>query len=72
MAEFSAAWREDKSKKRTYPNGQVERVVLENILCGAKIVRRYNEVGTLIFTNEKLKFEIWRAEWLSSFFTPNT
>ena len=53
MAEFSAAWREEKSKKRTYPNGQVERVVLENILCGAKIVRRYNEVGTLIFTNEK-------------------
>ena len=54
MAEFSAAWREDKSKKRTYPNGQVERVVLENILCGAKIVRRYNEVGTLIFTRPML------------------
>ena len=52
MKEFSGAWRQDKSESMIYPNGQIAREVWENIVTGAKIVRRYNEMGTLIYTNE--------------------
>lgn len=53
MKEFSGAWRQDKSESMIYPNGQIAREVWENIVTGAKIVRRYNELGNLIYTNER-------------------
>ena len=55
MKEFSGAWRQDKSESMIYPNGQIAREVWENIETGAKIVRRYNEMGTLIYTNERYR-----------------
>jgi len=55
MKEFSGAWRQDKSESMIYPNGQIAREVWENIVTGAKIVRRYNEMGTLIYTNERYR-----------------
>ena len=55
MKEFSGAWRQEKSESMIYPNGQIAREVWENIVTGAKIVRRYNEMGTLIYTNERYR-----------------
>ncbi len=55
MKEFSGAWRQDKSESMIYPNGQIAREVWENIVTGTKIVRRYNEMGTLIYTNERYR-----------------
>ena len=55
MKEFSGAWRQDKSESMIYPNGQIAREVWEIIVTGAKIVRRYNEMGTLIYTNERYR-----------------
>lgn len=53
--EFSDAWREEKTESITYPNGKKAKEVFENIITGAKIVRRYNELGNLIYTNERYR-----------------
>ena len=53
MKEFSAAWREVKCEEIVYPNGVKAKEVFENICTSAKIVRRYNELGNLIYTNER-------------------
>ncbi|CDD37799.1 unknown [Clostridium sp. CAG:356] len=55
MREFSGAWRQDKSESMIYPNGQIAREVWRNVATGAKIVRRYNELGNLIYTNERYR-----------------
>ena len=79
MREFSNAWREIKSEEIVYPNGVKAKEVFENISTNARIVRRYNQLGSLIYSNEKyINMKLWktlnkkRAKWLSSFFTPNT
>ena len=53
MREFSNAWREIKSEEIVYPNGVKAKEVFENISTNARIVRRYNKLGTLIYSNEK-------------------
>lgn len=53
MREFSNAWREIKSEEIVYPNGVKAKEVFENISTNARIVRRYNQLGTLIYSNEK-------------------
>ena len=53
MREFSAAWIEIKSEEIVYPNGVKAKEVFENISTNARIVRRYNQLGTLIYSNEK-------------------
>lgn len=53
MKEFSNAWREIKSEEIVYPNGVKAKEVFENISTNARIVRRYNQLGTLIYSNEK-------------------
>lgn len=53
MREFSNAWREIKSEEIVYPNGVKAKEVFENISTNARIIRRYNQLGTLIYSNEK-------------------
>ena len=55
MKEFSAAWREVKCEEIVYPNGIKAKEVFENISTNARIVRRYNELGKLIYTNERYR-----------------
>lgn len=34
-----------------YPNGEDDRLVWENIISGDHLVRRFNEVGDMIYSN---------------------
>ena len=63
MKEFSAAWREIKSEEIVYPNGIKAKEVFENICTSAKIVRRYNELGNLIYTNERYHQYSWNSKF---------
>ena len=53
MKELSGAWKESVENKLVYPSGGIARQVWKNLFTGEVIVRRYNEIGELIYTNEK-------------------
>ena len=63
MKEFSAAWIKDESEIMIYPNGKIAKEVWKNVITGTKIVRRYNELGNLIYTNERYHQYSWNSKF---------
>lgn len=50
---YSGVWQRRDDLSTQYPNGNTNMEVFVNYITGERFVRRYNEVGDLIFTNEK-------------------